>query len=201
MYILILVQESQEDIKRLNYSQHKANIFRAAQHETMGGLCVLSLLSIALSSHLSLPPRGLVFCRWAWRLAPSSYSLQQNQYLRTIFTALLPGGWDLTLQLHLQFHPHIKTYQGQIQMPVSCHHYLTRKSAKCTVQYLPLLAIQAGQPHSLADIPSSAFANSWEGRRMNSLRGLKVSWRDFILPYSSLMRCNITCKFCRYKCN
>lgn len=123
MYILILVLESQEEVKSLNYSQHKANIFRAAQHETIGGLCVLSLLSIPLSSHPSLSPRGLVFCRWAWRLAPSSHSLQQNQYLRTICAALLPGGWVLTLQLHRQFHPHIKTYQGQIHMPVLCHHY------------------------------------------------------------------------------
>lgn len=68
---LILVLESQEEVKRLNYSQHKANVFRAVQHETIGGLCVLSLLSLPLSSHLSLSPRGLVFCRWAWRLAPS----------------------------------------------------------------------------------------------------------------------------------
>lgn len=80
----------------------------------------------------------------------------------------------------------------------TCHRYLTRKSAKCT-SHIFNTTVQAGQPCSRADEHSSTFANLWEGRRVNSLRGLKVSWRDFVLPYSPLMRCYTACKFSRYK--
>lgn len=31
------------------------------------------------------------------------------------------------------------------------------------------------------------------------VRGLKVSWRDFVFPYSTLMRCYIVCKCSRFK--
>lgn len=114
----------------------------------------LSCLS-SLLLPLSFSPRGLVFCRWARRLAPSILqgSLQQNQYLRTICAVMLPGGWGLTLQLQLQFRP----WQGE-GVPrtdshiVSGHRYLTRKFAKCTIHTFTT-AVQADQPCSRTPPP------------------------------------------------
>lgn len=142
---------------------------------------------------LFLFPRDSVFCRWAWRLASSVLhpSLQQNQYLRTICTALLSGGWGLMLQLHLKFHPHFKTCRGQIYMPVSHHCYLTRVSAVRSALTFTA-AVQAGQPCSRTDVYSSAFANLCELRQLNMLRSLEVSWRDFwitIFSFNEMVQC------------
>ena len=201
--------------ENLNYSQHESKAlqscapsnrrrdmfpFLALSPLLLPSLPLLLSLSLSLSLPLFLPPRGLVFCRWAWRLTPSvlHHSLQQNQYLRTICAALLPGGWGLMLQLHLQFQTQLDLPGSDLQL-ISCRHYSRRKSAKCTAHTFTT-AVQAGQPCSTADTHSSAFANLWEGRRLNSSRGLKVSWRDFELPFSPLMRCYIACKFSRHKC-
>lgn len=79
-----------------------------------------SSLFLLLFPSLLLSPRGLVLCKWAWRLAPFVLqgSLQQNQYLRTICAASLPGGRGLTMQLQLQYLPFSETHgracQGQM---------------------------------------------------------------------------------------
>lgn len=121
-------------------------LYNIKSHEGSVSFIHLSYCSFLPYFPLFLFPRDSVFCRWAWRLASSVLhrSLQQNQYLRTICTALLSGGWGLMLQLHLKFHPHFKTCRGQIYMPVSHHCYLTRVSAVRTALTFTA-GVQAGQ--------------------------------------------------------
>lgn len=116
--------------------------------------------SICLPSYPPFPslPQRLVFCRWAWRLALSVLhgSLQQNQYLRTICAALLPGGWCLMLQVYLQFQPCLDL-PGTDSQFFSGHRYLTKKTAKCILH-----TFTCGQPCSRVDACTFAFANLWE---------------------------------------
>lgn len=169
--------ESAEKAVRLNNSQQ--NVSRAVQHQTIWGLCFLSPSPPFPPSVSLSPPEVWCSVDEPGALLPPSYMALCSRIniwgQFALRRSLVAGVWRCSSALDSN-----NTYRRTDSQLVSGHRYLTRKSAKCTV-YIFTTAVRAGQPCSRADAHTSAFANLWEGRRLNSLRGLKVSWGGFCI--------------------
>lgn len=101
---------------------------------------------------------------------PAPLLCSVRQHVRTVCGAALPGG------------------QGSLPIYV---HALTVSTDE-----------QAGQPCSRTEVPPPPSHTHTPLPIYEvddcAVRSLKVSWRDFLFPYSTLMRCYTECKFSRF---